>query len=100
MALGVRWLVVLTAAMAVLVPFALPARDRRRASARGGSRYGRCSLLGSAALAVSVAGIPHDWRWTAALLALGVVLVAVFIVVDRRDQGIGVAAQHISAPDR
>ena len=41
-------------------------------------------LLGTAALAVSVAGIPHDWRATAALLALGAALVAVFIYVDRR----------------
>jgi MFS family permease len=41
-------------------------------------------LLGVAALAVSVAGIPHDVRATAALLALGAALVAVFVYVDRR----------------
>ena len=41
-------------------------------------------LLGAAALSVSVAGIPHDVRATAALLALGGALVAVFIYVDRR----------------
>jgi hypothetical protein len=41
-------------------------------------------LLGSAALLVSVAGIPHDWRATAALLAGGALLVVVFIYIDRR----------------
>ncbi len=41
-------------------------------------------LLGAAALSVSVAGIPHDVRGTAALLALGAALVAVFVYVDRR----------------
>src|SRR6185437_3876199 len=41
-------------------------------------------LLGAAALAVSVAGIPHDWRATAGLLTFGAALVAVFIYVDRR----------------
>jgi hypothetical protein len=41
-------------------------------------------LLGTAALVVSVAGIPHDWRATAVLLALGAVLVAAFLYVDRR----------------
>jgi hypothetical protein len=40
--------------------------------------------LGAAALAVSVAGIPHDVRATAGLLALGALLVAVFVYVDRR----------------
>jgi hypothetical protein len=41
-------------------------------------------LLGAAALSVSVAGIAHDVRGTAALLALGAALVAVFVYVDRR----------------
>jgi predicted MFS family arabinose efflux permease len=35
-------------------------------------------------MAVSVAGIPHDARATAALLALGVALVVAFLMVDRR----------------
>ena len=41
-------------------------------------------LLGAAALLVSVAGIPHDVRATAALVAAGFTLVAVFLFVDRR----------------
>ncbi|MDV3129673.1 MFS transporter [Mycobacterium sp. 21AC1] len=84
-----RWafgvLVVLTVAMAVLVPIALPGRD---GAAHRGSPPAipvwSLMLLGAAAMTVSVAGIPHDPRATAALLALGVVLVAVFVMVDRR----------------
>ncbi|AKS33936.1 MFS transporter [Mycolicibacterium goodii] len=82
-----RWafgvLVILTAAMAVLVPIALPGR--------GGDTVvpprvpvWSLALLGAAAMAVSVAGIPHDVRATAALLLVGVALVVAFIVVDRR----------------
>jgi len=41
-------------------------------------------LLGTAALTVSVAGIPHDWRATAVLLVLGSGLVGAFVYVDRR----------------
>jgi MFS family permease len=84
-----RWafgiLVVLTAAMAILVPIALPAR---RAADVDDTRtpipVWSLLLLGAAALAVSVAGIPHDVWATAALLALGGALVAVFVYVDRR----------------
>ena len=85
-----RWafgmLVILTAAMAVLVPIALPGR---RATADIDATptaipLWSLMLLGAAALAVSVAGIPHDIRATAALLALGAALVAVFVYVDRR----------------
>jgi MFS family permease len=84
-----RWafgvLVILTVAMAFLVPIALPARreadvDQSRIPIPVWSLV----LLGTAALAVSVAGIPHDWRATAGLLTLGAALVAVFIYVDRR----------------
>jgi MFS family permease len=89
-----RWafgvLVILTAAMAVLVPIALPARGRDERGAERGDAV-RASipvwsllLLGAAALSVSVAGIPHDVRATVALLALGGALVAVFTYVDRR----------------
>jgi MFS family permease len=90
-----RWafgvLVILTAAMAVLVPIALPALgDGERGDGEHGDSV-RTSipvwsllLLGAAALSVSVAGIPHDARATAALLALGGALVAVFVYVDRR----------------
>jgi MFS family permease len=85
-----RWafgvLVVLTAAMAVLVPIALPARPDagRDDSVRTSIPVWSLLLLGAAALSVSVAGIPHDVRATAALLGLGAALVAVFLYVDRR----------------
>lgn len=84
-----RWafgiLAVLTAAMAALVPFALPGRNHDDARPLA-DRIPVWSLLllGVAALAVSVAGIAHDVAVTAGLLVTGVVLVAVFLVVDRR----------------
>lgn len=84
-----RWafgaVAMLTAAMAVLVPVVLPA---------GRSDPGRAAplripvwsllLLGAAALTVSVAQVPHNSVATVALLAASVLLVAVFVVVDRR----------------
>src|SRR5260370_15411016 len=85
-----RWafgvLVILTGAMAVLVPIALPARGKegRGNSVRTSIPGWSLLLLGAAALSVSVAGIPQDVRATAALLALGGALVAVFTYVDRR----------------
>ncbi|HVQ53080.1 MAG TPA: MFS transporter [Mycobacterium sp.] len=85
-----RWafgvLVILTAAMAVLVPIVLPARGdaERNDPVRISVPVWSLLLLGAAALSVSVAGIPHDVRGTAALLALGAALVAVFLYVDRR----------------
>jgi MFS family permease len=84
-----RWafgvLVILTAAMAVLVPIALPARsDADMSEPRIPVPVWSLVLLGAAALVVSVAGIPDDRRATAALLALGAVLIAVFLHVDRR----------------
>ncbi|MGV0814813.1 MFS transporter [Mycolicibacterium boenickei] len=82
-----RWafgiLVVLTAAMAVLVPVALPARAGATSEAPGIPVWS-LAILGAAAMAISVAGIPHDVRATAALLALGVALAAGFVFVDRR----------------
>jgi MFS family permease len=84
-----RWafgaLAVLTVAMAVLVPFALPGR-RPGGEPRTPSRIPVWSLLllGAAALAISVAGIPRNVAVTAALLIVGVLLVGVFLVVDRR----------------
>ncbi|SEH80155.1 Predicted arabinose efflux permease, MFS family [Mycolicibacterium rutilum] len=84
-----RWafgaLAILTAVIAVLVPLALP--TRRDAEVDVPSipvPVWSLLLLGGAALAVSVAGVPHDARATAALLGLGAVLVGVFLVVDRR----------------
>jgi MFS family permease len=84
-----RWafgvLVILTVVMAGLVPVALPARREAEVDdARIPIPVWSLLLLGAAALAVSVAGIPHDWRATVALLTLGAALVAVFIYVDRR----------------
>jgi MFS family permease len=84
-----RWafgaLAVLTVAMAFLVPFALPGR-RPSDEPRTPSRIPVWSLLllGAAALAISVAGIPRNVAITAALLVAGVLLVGVFLVVDRR----------------
>ncbi|MCT7659942.1 MFS transporter [Mycobacterium deserti] len=84
-----RWafgmLVILTVVMVVMVPIALPGRgdagvDVARTPIPGWSLV----LLGSAALAVSMAGVPHDARFTAALLVLGAVLVALFLFADRR----------------
>jgi MFS family permease len=84
-----RWafgaLAVLTVAMAILVPFALPGRQPG-ADPPPASRIPVWSLLllGTAALAISVAGIPRNTALTAALLAAGVALVGAFLVVDRR----------------
>lgn len=85
-----RWafgvLVILTVAMAVLVPITLPARRdaERDDSVRTSIPVWSLLLLGAAALTVSVAGVPRDARATAALLALGIALVAIFLAVDRR----------------
>ncbi len=85
-----RWafgmLAILTAAMAVLVPIALPARRGTGTARPPRSQIPVISLLllGGAALTVSVAGIPHDPRATAGLLVLGAAIVAIFLVADRR----------------
>jgi MFS family permease len=85
-----RWafgvLVILTVAMTVLVPIALPGRRETADVETVPTTIPVWSLLllGAAALAVSVAGIPHDVRATAGLLAIGAALVAVFVYVDRR----------------
>lgn len=84
-----RWafgvLVAMTAAISMLVPVALPARGGAGAPA-GRIRIPVWSLvlLGVAALSVSVAGIPHDGWATAALVAVGVALVGVFLAIDKR----------------
>jgi MFS family permease len=83
-----RWafgvLVALAATIAALVPFALPARTSDVPRVRDRVPVWSLLLLGSAALAVSVAGIPRNVVWTAMLLAVGAGLVALFVVVDRR----------------
>ncbi|BBZ16201.1 MFS transporter [Mycolicibacterium gadium] len=81
-----RWafgvLVGLAVGIAVLVPFALPARTD--VPVRDRIPVWSLLLLGSAALAISVAGVPRNVAWTIALVALGAILIAVFLIVDRR----------------
>lgn len=83
-----RWafgtVAMLTAAMAVLVPL-VPAAGRIGQSDVTPTKVPVWSLLllGAAALAISVAGLPPDIVATVGLLTAGVVLVGVFTVVDR-----------------
>jgi MFS family permease len=85
-----RWafaaMAILSALMAVLVPVALPAGRAEPSAATAAMKVPVWSLmlLGAAALAVSVAQIPHDVLATAGLLAASVVLVGLFLIVDRR----------------
>ncbi|MGE2726943.1 MFS transporter [Mycolicibacterium pulveris] len=84
-----RWafgvLAILTAAMAVLVPIALPTRnDASVEAASTPVPVWSLVLLGAAALVVSVAALPDDARATAGLLVLSGLLVAGFLYVDRR----------------
>ena len=85
-----RWafgaLAVLTAAMALVVPMALPGRAAaaERERVRWNIPVWSLVLLGAAALCVSVAGIPRNPGVTVALLVAGALLVAIFMVVDRR----------------
>ncbi|CAM3454750.1 MFS transporter [Mycolicibacterium frederiksbergense] len=78
-----RWafgaLVILTVAMSVLVPLALPGRAQGDSTAVTRVPVWSLILLGAAALLVSVAGILPDLLSTAA-----VALIVVFLVVDRR----------------
>lgn len=88
-----RWafgvMAVLTALMAILVPTALksgrhaPDDSAARPPALGVPVFS-VLLVGAAALAVSVAQLPHDVTVIAVLLTVGVLLVAAFVVVDRR----------------
>ncbi|OBI91764.1 MFS transporter [Mycobacterium sp. 1245805.9] len=85
-----RWafvaMTVLTALMATLVPIALPAGRAGQSADALRLRVPVWSLvlIGAAALAVSVAQIPHNVVATAGLLAAAVVLVGLFAVVDWR----------------
>lgn len=83
-----RWafgaLLVMTLVIAAIVPFALPGRATNGAPAADRIPVWSLLLLGTAALLVSVAGIPTDMVWTVVLLVAGAVLVGVFLVVDRR----------------
>jgi len=87
--LGVwRWafgaLALLTVAVMVLVPLSLPGRsgDRGREPLR--IPLWSLVILGSAAMAISVAGIQRSVPLMVVLLSAGVALVGVFIIVDRR----------------
>lgn len=84
-----RWafgsLVIMTVAMAALVPGALPARQpREQAAVIPRIPVLSLLLLGAAALTISVAGVQRVPAATFGLLAAGAVLVAVFLAVDRR----------------
>jgi MFS family permease len=85
-----RWafvaMAVLTALMAMLVPIALPAGRGGPSAETPALRVPVWSLLliGAAALAVSVAQIPHNIVATAGLLAAAVALVGLFAIVDWR----------------
>jgi MFS family permease len=85
-----RWafgvVAMLTAAMTALVPMVLPAGRVHPSAAAAPPRIPVWSLLllGAAALTVSVAQVPHNSAVMAALLGAGVLLVAVFVLVDRR----------------
>lgn len=82
---GFGILVVLAVAMSLLVPLALPARaGSDQEVPRTRIPVWSLLLLGVAALAVSVAVIPHDAATIAGLLVVGAVLVGVFVTVDHR----------------
>jgi len=85
-----RWafgvMALLTAAMAVLVPLVLPAGRVDPGDPVPALKMPVWSLLllGAAALTVSVAQVPRNVAATAALLAVSLVLVVGFVLVDRR----------------
>lgn len=83
-----RWafvvMAVLTALMALLVPVALIRVKPTTAASPMKVPVWSLLIIGAAALAVSVAQIPHNTAATFGLLAAGIVLVGVFVVVDWR----------------
>lgn len=88
-----RWafgaMAVLAALLGILVPAVLAAssttpKDPTATALR--VPVGSLLLVGAAALAVSVAQLPHNAAATGALLAVAVLLVAAFVVVDRRSR--------------
>lgn len=87
--LGVwRWafgaLAILTVAVMVLVPLSLPGRSADHVRVPLRIPVWSLMILGSAAMAISVAGIQRSVPLMVMLLAGGVALVGVFVVVDRR----------------
>ncbi len=87
-----RWafgsVALMTVAMAVLVPGALPRRKDCGPESVTIPRIPIWSLLllGVAALAISIAGVQSSAVGTFALLAVGAALVGLFLLVDRRAQ--------------
>jgi hypothetical protein len=85
-----RWafglLAMLSVGMAVLAPGLLQTDGSEEPTDRNSARIPIPSvvLLGAAALAVSVASVPHNTLATAGLLVLGGLLIGAFLVVDRR----------------
>ena len=83
-----RWafgaMAILTAAMAVLVPLALPAGRVDANAPAPRIPVWSLLLLGVAALTISVAQVPTNMAVTAGLLAASLALVAGFVMVDRR----------------
>ena len=83
-----RWafgaLAVLTAAVAVLVPLSLPGRSPDRADAPMRIPLSSLLILGLSALSISAAGIQRSVGAMVAMMIVGVALVVVFLVVDRR----------------
>jgi MFS family permease len=79
-------LALLTAAMVALVPIVSAAGGIDQSDSASALKVPVASLLllGAAALAVSVAEIPHNGIATAGLLVASVLLVVMFLVVDRR----------------
>jgi MFS family permease len=84
-----RWafgvMAILAVPMGVLVPRVLPARvDSGEAAPTLKVPVWSIVLLGTAALTISVAQVPTNVGLTAVLLAISLVLIGAFIVVDRR----------------
>ncbi|MDT5254680.1 MAG: hypothetical protein QOH07_3634 [Mycobacterium sp.] len=85
-----RWafglLAMLSVGMAVLAPGVLSVDSDEQDADRASTRIPVPSvvLLGAAALAVSVASLPHNTVATAGLLIVGGLLVGAFLIVDRR----------------
>jgi MFS family permease len=83
-----RWafvaMAVLTALMALLVPVALARVEPHSATSAMKVPVWSLLIIGAAVLAVSVAQIPHNIIKTFGLLAVGIVLVGVFVIVDWR----------------
>ncbi|MGU3501852.1 MFS transporter [Mycobacterium sp. C31M] len=83
-----RWafgaLVIMTVFIAVVVPLALPRRTTDAVVMPVRIPVWSLLLLGTAALMVSVAGLPSDPAMTGVFIAVAAALVAVFVVVDRR----------------